>query len=197
MEMSILDNINFNNFIGHKTIIYGEINTGKTEYTAKFVQFLLEDKQVNPKATTILDFGPNLKRIKGKKIGGKIEDFYKKCKICNYLTFQGEIIPPRLNAKSRDEIFENANHNYLLTSKVLKKFIKKPTNILIINDISIYLHVGDKQRLLEAIRKSKTFFGNTYYGNSIKSNFEVDFSLKERLAIENLLKKVENSYKTI
>ncbi len=194
--MSFYNNINFESLIGHMTIIYGEIDTKKTFYTANFIRFLLEDKQINPKEISILDFAPQLIMIKGKNIGGRIKDFYEKSKICNYLNLQGEIIPPRLNAKNQEELYRNANHNYLITSKALERYIQKPTNILIINDISIYLHVGDEKLLLESIKKCNTFFGNTYYGTSIRSDFESNFSIKERRTIENLLKKVENSFKT-
>lgn len=194
--MKFSKDFNFESLIEHKTIIYGEINTGKTEYTAKFIQFLMEEKQINPMEISILDFAPKLMMIKGRNIGGRIKNFYMKSKICNYLNLQGEIIPPRLNAKNREELYRNANHNYLITSKALESYIKKPTNILIINDISIYLHVGDEKLLLKSIKKCNTFFGNTYYGTSIRSDFESNFSIKERRTIENLLKKVENSFKT-
>lgn len=194
--MSFYNNIDFESLIGHTTIIYGEVDTKKTFYTANFIQLLLEDKKIAPKEISILDFAPQLIMIKGKNIGGRIKDFYAKSKICNYFNLKGEIIPPRLNAKNREELYRNANHNYLITSKALESYIKKPTNILIINDISIYLHVGDEKLLLESIKKCNTFFGNTYYGTSIRSDFESNFSIKERRTIENLLKKVENSFKT-
>jgi len=196
-KTSFFANINFESLIGHKTIIYGEIDTKKTSYTANFIRFLLEEKKIAPKEISILDFGPNLMKIGKRKIGGRILDFYKHSSVCNNLTFQGEIIPPRLNARNRDEIFKNAKHNYILTTKILKQFNENPTSILIINDISIYLHCGDDFLIMESMGKCNTFFGNTYYGISIRSNFEVDFSLKERQAIENILKKVEKSYKTI
>lgn len=194
--MSYYNNIDFESLIGHTTIIYGEVDTKKTFYTANLIRFLLEDKQINPKEISILDFAPQLMMIKGKKIAGKIKDFYKKSKSCNYLNLQGEIIPPRLNAKNREELYRNANHNYKLTLKLLKKFAKKPTSILIINDISIYLHVGDQKFLLKAIKNCETFFGNSYYGNSIKCDFVPEFNLKERQSIESILKEVENSFKT-
>ena len=49
---------NFNNCIGHHTILYGETNTKKTYYTAEFVKFLLEKKEIIPEEITILDFAP-------------------------------------------------------------------------------------------------------------------------------------------
>ena len=183
-------------FIGHRTLLYGETDTKKTFYTAKFIQFLIETKNVNPKQISILDFAPKLKVIKNLKIGGKIEEFNKISLTCNNITFEGEIIPPRLNAQNKAELYENACKNFQKTEKVLKTFNKNPTSILIINDISIYLHIGSVKSLLESINKSDTFFGNTYYGTSIKSDYSTLFNLREKRLVEYLIKKIEFSYFT-
>jgi len=192
--MVYLKNSNFDDFINHRTLLYGETDTKKTFYTAKFIQFLIETKNINPKEISILDFAPKLKIIKNLKIGGKIEEFNKKSLSCNNITFEGEIIPPRLNAQNKAELYENACKNFQKTEKVLKTFNKNPTSILIINDISIYLHIGSVKSLLESINKSDTFFGNTYYGTSIKSDFSTLFSLREKRLVEYLIKKIEFSH---
>ena len=188
--------LNFESYIGHNTILYGEVNTKKTYYTASFIQFLIELKHFNPKQISILDFAPPLNIIKGIKIGGKIKDFYENSIVCNNLYFEGEIIPPRLNARDKKELYENACKNYKKTSELLKLFNNNPTKVLIINDISIYLHIGNKNLLLNAIEKSKTFFGNSYYGLAIKSDFTSLFSLREKRIVEYLIKKIEFSYFT-
>ena len=190
------ENLDFNRFIGYSTILYGETNTKKTYYTAKFIQFLIESKKIDPKDITILDFAPKLSIINELKIGGKIEDFYDKTRGCNNLSFEGEIIPPRLNANNKKELYENALKNYYKTHETLKDFNKNPTSILIINDISIYLHKGNKKFLLETIKKASTFFGNSYYGSSIKGNFATLFSLREKRSVKYLLKKVDNAFIT-
>ncbi len=192
--MVYLKNSNFNDFISHRTLLYGETDTKKTFYTAKFIQFLIETKNVNPKQISILDFAPKLKVIKNLKIGGKIEEFNKISLTCNNITFEGEIIPPRVNAQNKAELYENACKNFQKTEKVLKTFNKNPTSILIINDISIYLHIGSLKSLLESINKSDTFFGNTYYGTSIKSDYSTLFNLREKRLVEYLIKKIEFSY---
>ena len=190
------EDLDFNRFIGYSTILYGETNTKKTYYTAKFIQFLIESKIIDPKDITILDFAPKLSIINELKIGGKIEDFYDKSRGCNNLSFEGEIIPPRLNANNKKELYENALKNYNKTHETLKDFNENPTSILIINDISIYLHKGNKKYLLETIKKASTFFGNSYYGSSIKRNFATIFSLKEKRSVKYLLKRVDNAFVT-
>ncbi len=182
-------------YLNHHTLLYGETNTKKTYYTAKFVQFLVESK-LNPSDITILDFAPKMVTINESKIGGRIEDFYAKSKKCNNIYFEGEIIPPRLRSQNSEELIDNAQKNYKKTLQILEEYHLKPTPILVINDISIYLHVGDLTYFLKVIQKARTFFGNTYYGTSINKEFTNEFSYKEKNIVESLVEKIENSYLT-
>ncbi|MFW9899851.1 MAG: hypothetical protein ACFFDY_01025 [Candidatus Thorarchaeota archaeon] len=194
--MLFQNNISFDNCIGTHTLLYGETNTNKTYYTGKFIQFLIESKKINPKEISILDFAPPLSIIRNNKIGGKIEDYYKNSALCNNYYFQGEIIPPRLKAMNIKDLYKNACNNFKKTYKLLKIFNDSPAPILIINDISIYLHVGNKKLLIDSIKKANTFFGNTYYGSSIRTDFTSLFSLREKRLVEYLVKKINNSYFT-
>jgi len=192
--MKFPEKVNFNDFIGHHTLIYGETDTKKTYYTANLVQFLVEIEKINPKEISILDFAPKLKIINNLKIGGKVQDFYKNSIVCNNILFEGEIVPARLKATNKKDLYDNACKNFKKTSKILTIFNSNPTSILIINDISIYLHLGNKNFLLKTIEKVNTFFGNTYYGESISRNFATLFSLNERRKVEFLIKRIEKSY---
>ena len=194
--MKFHDDLNFEDFIGSHTILYGETDTKKTYYTSKFVQYLIETKEMDPQEISILDFAPQLRVLMGLKIGGKIEDFYPQCIKCNNILFKGDIIPPRLRATNKQELFQYALMNYEKTHGILEKFNENPTTILIINDISIYLHHGDKNYLLETIQKSNTFFGNSYYGTSIKRNFATFLSLKEKRSVKYLVKRLDKAYIT-
>jgi len=194
--MKFKSSLSYKECIGHHTLLYGETNTKKTYYTAKFIQFLIESKYFDLKDISILDFAPPHSIINNIKIGGKIKDFYKNSVKCNNLHFKGEIIPPRLNARNIKDLYENACKNYRKTFKILKSFNDNPTSILIINDISIYLHVGNKKLLIDSIQKANTFFGNSYYGSSIKTDFTTLVSLREKRLVEYLVKKIEYSYST-
>ena len=194
--MIFLDDLNFNGIIGHYTLLYGETNTKKTYFTSKFIQFLVESKKINPKEISILDFAPPLSMIKNLKIGGKIRDYYEGVIKCKNILFRGEIIPPRLKAKNEREAYQNAFENFKKTIDILNKFNKDPTSILIINDISIYLHTGNKITLMKAIKNSNTFFGNIYYGTSIGRDFAHLMNLREKRLVKYLIKKVDKSYFT-
>lgn len=194
--MKLINYLNFDECIGHSTLLYGETDTKKTLYTAKFVKFLLESKKINPQEISILDFAPKLAFFKDLKIGGRIQDYYNKSIKCKNFIFEGEIIPPRLKAKSKSELYKNICSNYKITSKILNNFKENSTDFLIINDISIYLHLGSKRYILETIFRVNTFFGNSYYGTSIKSKFPTLLSINEKKKVNFLIKNIKNSYFT-
>ncbi|MHA1932765.1 MAG: hypothetical protein ACW96X_09515 [Promethearchaeota archaeon] len=194
--MKYSEDLDFNEFFGQHTLLYGDTNTKKTYLTSKFVQYLLESKNVSPKDVSILDFAPKSTTFKHLKIGGKILDYYTSSTKCRNISFKGEIIPPRFKSSNKIELYQNAYENFKKTTKVLNSFNEEPTSILIVNDVSIYLHMGCLKLLLRAIDNSSTFFGNSYYGSSIKKDFATLFSRREKRQVENLIKEVEKSYFT-
>ena len=194
--MKFSKKLDLNILIGKKTLIYGETNTGKTFYTAKFIQYLLEIKKINPKDISILDFAPKLVYFNNLKIGGRIQDYYENSVKCNNINFKGEIIPPRLKANNKKEIYSNICHNFNKIYEIMEIYNISPTPVLIINDISLYLHLGSNKYLINTINKSNTFFGNAYYGSSISSKFSKLISIKEKRKVESLIKNVENSFTT-
>ena len=185
----------FSEYINHHTLLYGETNTKKTYYTAMFVKFLV-DSNFNPLDITVLDFAPKIITINDMKIGGKIQDFYEKSTACKNLNFEGDIIPPRLSSTNLKELNENALRNFHKTHQILEQYAQNPTPVLIINDISIYLHYGNIEYLLDIIKKARTFFGTVYYGTSMNRDFSYEFSLKEKKLVEDLVEKIEISYST-
>ena len=191
--MILAKKIDYSKIINHHFLLYGETNTGKTYFTANFVKYLLESENVNPKSITILEFGPKFKTVNKVKIGGHIQDFYSNSLVCVNTDIKADIIPPRLNARTKADLFNNICYNYKKTSKMLLDFNEKPTPYLIINDISIYLHLGNMGELLKAIDKSSTFLGNSYYGNSLITRESKLLSLIERNKINFLIKNVEFS----
>lgn len=187
---------NFINCIGRHTLLYGETDTGKTYLTAKFIEFLIESERFNPEDISILDFAPPINSFNNVKFGGKIEDFSKLSLQCRNIPLKGEIIPPRFAASNKKQLYDFIYHNYRITSQCLEIFKQKPTGHLIINDLSIYLHLGNKNSFLELINSVNTFFGNSYYGVEIKSDFSKLLSLKEKNRVEFLIKNIENPIST-
>jgi len=194
--MSSHDKLDFNSLKDLHTLIYGEPSTGKTFYTAKFVQYLLEIKKIESKKISILDFAPKLAYFKNLKIGGRIQDYYENSVKCNNINFKGEIIPPRLKSKNKNEMYRSICHNFNKIYEIIEIYNSSPTPVLIINDISLFLHLGSNKYLINTINKSATFFGNSYYGSSISSKFSKLLSIKEKRKVESLIKIIENSFAT-
>ena len=184
--------IDFKKVLGHHTLLYGEADTRKTYLTAQFIEFLIISENVDPDDISILDFAPPFNIIDNIKFGGKINHFSKLSVQCKNIPLKGEIIPPRFSASNKKELYDNLCHNYRISSQCLEIFKENPTRYLIINDLSIYLHLGDKHYLLQIINAANTFFGNTYYGSQIKSNFSKLLSLKERMRVEFIINHIEN-----
>lgn len=193
--MKIID-IDFAKTIRHHTLLYGETDTRKTYLTAQFIEFLIISEKVNPDNITILDFAPPLKTINNIKFGGKIKDYSEISLKCKYIPLKAEIIAPRFNAQNKKELYNYLCYNYRITQSCLQIFEENPTDYLIINDISLYLHLGNKKYLLYIINGSQTFFGNTYYGTEIISRFSKLLSIKERKKVQFLIKYIENPIPT-
>ena len=191
-----MEEFDYKHLIGKSTLFYGETDTKKTYYTARFIDYLIDFQRNDPEEISILDFAPKLMLINGLKIGGKLNDYSDKTLECRTIQLEGEIIPARLKARNKKELFENICHNYKITSKALKKFSEKPTEFLLINDVSIYLHLGDKAYLLNTIKKANTFCGNSYYGSKIKIGVGALLSKKEKKRVEFLIKNLDNSILT-
>lgn len=194
--MNFLSKLDFERFLNTHTLLYGETDTKKTLLTAKFIEFLLETKNISPMEITILDFAPKLAYFKNLKIGGRIHDYYESSIKCNYINIEGEIVPPRLHANNKKEMYTNICLNFDKIYKILEIYNKNPTPVLIVNDISLYLHLGSNKYFINTINKSNTFFGNAYYGTSISSKFSKLLNLKEKKRVEFLIKNIEHSFKT-
>jgi len=193
--MKFSENFNFEELIGHHTILYGNHNTKKTYYTARFVQFLLEAKKVDPKKISILDFAPKLFKFFDLKIGGKIEDFYPFSIKCNNISFKGDIFPV-ITSSDNKVTCENARNNYKRLHEILNQYYENPTSILIVNDISYYLHLGNKKFVQKIIKESNTFFGNSHYGSSMSKDLNNKFIRREKYCVEFLIKKIDFAYPT-
>ena len=188
-----MEDFEYKHFIGKRTLFYGETDTKKTYYTAEFMDYLIDYQEIDPKEISILDFAPELMKINGLKVGGKLKDFSNKTSECRVISLDGNIIAARLKAQNKRELFENICHNYKITSKAIQKFDQSATDFLIINDLSIYLHLGNKSYLLNTIKKANTFFGNSYYGTKIKTGFGKLLSLKEKKRVDFLIKNLDYS----
>ena len=56
--MNCQNKLDFDRLLGIKVLLYGETNTYKTFCSAKYVQYLLEDRNIDPNRVSIIEFAP-------------------------------------------------------------------------------------------------------------------------------------------
>jgi len=143
-------------FMNKKTIIVGEVNTGKTLYLCEILNRFLDEDE---KEIALIDMAPE--SIKG--VGGKID--HEKIDAIKYYTAQ--IVAPRLTGKTVEEVETFARHNAKLIDELFVEYLKNPSKVLFINDVSIYLQGGDLNELLALLHATPTVIMNGYYGFSL------------------------------
>jgi hypothetical protein len=143
-------------FKGKKTLIVGDINTGKTARTVKILQHGLSAGW-GP-FITVIDLAPDA--MGG--VGGKI----KMPELEGLQYFTGPIVPPRLTATDTDQAQLLAQANARAIDRLFEQFNAHPSKILFVNDASLYLQAGAMTRFQAVMEKAETVVMNAYLGNS-------------------------------
>ena len=178
----------FERFEKKRVLIEGETGTGKTKVTASLLREAIS--RIKSLEITVLDFAPAQRTINGLRIGGRIADFLPSPE-CRVHEPSAPIRAPRLEGNHADEVLKLAEDNALLTSALLRQYLALPTSCLFINDLTIHLHAGDPNLLLEAIRRSETFIGNAYSGSSLASDHGSGLSGRERELLQRVVGAVD------
>ncbi|MBU6996505.1 MAG: hypothetical protein HXS41_14090 [Theionarchaea archaeon] len=151
-----------------KTLILGEVHTGKTWLT----QSLLQEAESLTSNIAVIDMAPD--PIKG--VGGKLQPTSPET--AYYTT---DILTPRLSGKTAGEIIQLAETNKKRIESLFQNYV--PRDVLFINDISIYLQRGSVKTIVHVISSSHTVIMNGYLGTSLG---EDPFSQRERESILSL-----------
>ena len=175
----------FSELIGMKTLIVGDVGTGKTTFTRRL---LLEAvNQVNG-LITVLDFAPPAQKVKGIDVGGYLlEDGHPKIK-CLYSRL---IKTPRLSAEDGYEVIRLASYNREITESLITKFLDSPTETLFINDASIHLQQGNLRELLDAIGIASTVVANGYMGSKLRRDHCSGVSERENFKLRQLAARMD------
>lgn len=162
--------------LGKRVLIVGDVGSGKTKSTLDIIYKFIELNFGGE--ISILDFAPTSIYYSGRRIGGKfIEYSFNPSSVKRYIAV--DTYPPRILGKCREEVLTYAKINRFRCERTLKEFIHDPSSILIINDVSIYYHVGDLGLIVDAIKLCKTFVGNAYFNGFIEDRFSTGISINE------------------
>lgn len=164
---------------GKKVLILGEAGSGKTRLAAQLLKELMSF--VNLERISIIDLAP--KRVG--EFGGKITDYLNTSGKVKYYSPK-HVYTPRLSGKSPKQILRYAELNKRNMQPLFNEFIRNATDVLVINDITLYLHSGELETVLECIKLAKTFLATAYYGSKLAEDLGTGISLRERQLTDRL-----------
>jgi len=176
----------FAEFLGKKVLITGDVGKGKTRFTRHLLIEALEAGYTSQ--ITVIDMAPKQFFLDGSAVGGKIlkpSEFKVR-----YLDAE-DVKTPRLSARSPNELLELAEYNRRILEQLIRRFIASPTQILFINDVSLYLQMGNLDLLWSTIEKAETAIVNGYYGEKLRDDLGTGLSERERKLMERLAAKVD------
>jgi len=176
--------IRLKEIVGKKVLIVGEAGSGKTMLLAR----LLEEAMVLglSEEVTLIDLAP--KKLDG--LGGRVTDYLHPVGNVRLL-MPKNVHAPRLSGKTKEEVLMLAEKNRETIQPLLEEYINKPTRVLFINDVTIYLHAGDPDLLERCIELSETFVGTAYYGTRLRDDKGSGITVRERALTERIMGKVD------
>lgn len=165
--------------LGKKVLILGEAGSGKTKAAAKILRELT--RLVDPEEITIIDLSPP--RIG--EIGGKITEYLNinsgvKC------FSPKNVYTPRLTGNSPEQVLHYAKLNRKSMKPLLDRFFRNATKVLVLNDVTLYLHLGQLENVLKCVRLAETFLGTAYYGLRLDKDLGTGISSRERQLTDEL-----------
>ncbi|MHA1834231.1 MAG: helicase HerA domain-containing protein [Candidatus Baldrarchaeia archaeon] len=179
------EKLSVNEILGRKVLIVGDVGTGKTALTVQIFEKLIDLGLEND--ITIIDMAPKTFFISGKRVGGKLDEYTDLVKKVKYLA-PSVVYAPRLTSKSSQELLYLVKENVKNLDPLIDEYIRNPTKILIINDLSIYFHAGDLSKMLQCLSRAETFLANSYYGKTLKNDFNTGVSYRERDLVKKMMR---------
>ena len=159
--------------LGKKVLILGEAGSGKTKLAAQLLQELLT--LVNPEEITVIDLAPQ--RVG--EIGGKLTEYVNVNSRVRYLSPK-DVYTPRLAGTSPKQVLHYAELNRKSMETLLNRFIQNVTEVLVLNDVTLYLHSGKVETVLECATLAGTFLTTAYYGSKLARDLGTEISSRER-----------------
>ncbi len=169
--------------IGLKTMIVGDVGSGKTLLTARILDELVDIGYKDD--ITVIDLGPEKYNV-----GYRLQHYSMSINMVKTLTPKN-LKAPRLEGKTAMDVIKIAEDNVKRIEPLFQRFISSPTPILIVNDLSIYLQAGPIETVLQLINKSDTFIANSYLGKKLSKDHGSGLSKRERKAVLILTAKMD------
>ncbi|MCX8183715.1 MAG: ATP-binding protein [Crenarchaeota archaeon] len=175
--------------LGRRILILGTMGSGKTRLTAEILDRLLENTV--PTDITVIDMSPTT--VPG--VGGRVSTYTSNVFKARYLKPE-TVRAPRIEGKNRDEVLSFADFNRVKIEPLLQEFLARPTPVLIINDLSIYLHSGDVSKIVECLELANTVVANSYYSESLMDDKGSGVSEREKKLLDMLMNRFDHVLRT-
>ncbi|MCW3993626.1 MAG: ATP-binding protein [Candidatus Bathyarchaeota archaeon] len=165
--------------LGKKVLILGEAGSGKTKLAAQLLRELM--MLVNPEEITVIDLAPQ--RVG--EIGGKLTDYVSITGGVKYFSPKN-VYTPRLSGTSPKQVLHYAELNRKNMESLLNRFNRNITEVLVLNDVTLYLHSGKLETVLECVRLANTFLATAYYGSKLAEDLGTGISSREKQLTDKL-----------
>uniref|UniRef100_A0A7C5Y745 Helicase HerA central domain-containing protein n=1 Tax=Caldiarchaeum subterraneum TaxID=311458 RepID=A0A7C5Y745_CALS0 len=175
--------MNVDQFVGKKTLIVGEAGSGKTRLLAQLLKELIGISE--PSQISVIDLAPE--KISG--IGGPLSLYGDFSNVKYYRPER--VYAPRLMACNAEDVKRYAESNAKLAREQFQKYLRNPTKMLAVNDITIFLHAAEVEELLQYIQKASTFVATAYMGEKLVEDFGTGLSQTEKSKLTKLIEKVD------
>jgi len=172
--------LHLDGYIDRKTLILGDVNTGKTTLTRRVLEALC--RRGLGGRIAVVDMAPEIPKglAEGKGIpgvGGKLTPPGGQ----GVLYLGGRLEPPRLGSKNEAEALKKACENRRIIDGLFREL--QPREILLVNDASIYLQAGSAEDLIPWFERADTVVANGYWGHSVGEGVLTE---REKVGMEKL-----------
>ncbi|MCS7132258.1 MAG: hypothetical protein NZ918_00855 [Aigarchaeota archaeon] len=173
----------FGGFLGRKTLIVGEVGSGKTHLLSRFLDYLIERGYGD--GVTLIEMAP----VHG-GVGAPVEKYSGNVWRIRYLR-PTKVYAPRLMGRGPQEVLEYAERNRIELEPLLSRFEQEPTEILLINDLTIFLQAGEPERIIEVMELCETFAATAYEGEKLKDDKGSGIAQREKRALSLIKRHVD------
>ena len=165
--MRKMPGIHLEDYLSRKTLILGDVNTGKTTLTRTVLEALLCRPDLGGRIA-IVDMAPEVPEKLAKEkgligVGGKLTPPEGR----DILYLGGHFEPPRLSSKTEEEAMKKAKQNRRIIEGLFHKLDGQSRDILLVNDISMYLQAGTAENLTRWLDRAATVIANGYWGKRL------------------------------
>ena len=173
-----MSGINLEDYLSRKTLILGDVNTGKTTLTKKVLEALCR-RDLGGRIA-IVDMAPEVPEKLAKEkglpgVGGKLTPPEGH----DIIYLAGHYDPPRLSSRTEEDAMEKAKQNRRISEGLFRKLDGQLRDILLVNDVSMYLQAGTTENLTRWLDQAETVIANGYWGERLGGG-----TLTERERIE-------------